>query len=128
MEIFELAAELGKKLKDDSRLVALENAKKAYEENNELQTALVEYDVQQRAMQKAVAQSDRDMQMIESIQARIDELYRQIAEHPVFVELNRVQSEVNELMNAVNQTIMTQITGEEPSGCTHNCSTCGGCH
>ncbi len=128
MEIFELAAELGKKLKDDSRLVALENAKKAYEENNELQTALVEYDVKQRAMQKAVAQSDRDMQMIESIQARIDELYRQIAEHPVFVELNRVQSEVNELMNAVNQTIMTQITGEEPSGCTHNCSTCGGCH
>ena len=38
------------------------------------------------------------------------------------------RSEVNELMNAVNQTIMTQITGEEPSGCTHNCSTCGGCH
>ena len=30
MEIFELAAELGKKLKDDARLIALEDAKKAY--------------------------------------------------------------------------------------------------
>ncbi len=128
MEIFELAAELGKKLKDDSRLIALENAKKAYEEDKTLQKYMLEYDVQQKAMQREVAKPERDLQFIEVIQKRIDELYRQITEHPAFVELNRVQAEVNELMNSVNQTIMTQITGEEPSGCTHNCSTCGGCH
>ena len=68
------------------------------------------------------------MQMIESIQNRTDELYRLISEHPVFAELNRAQAEVNELMNAVNQTIMTQITGEEAAGCKHDCSTCKGCH
>jgi cell fate (sporulation/competence/biofilm development) regulator YmcA (YheA/YmcA/DUF963 family) len=128
MEIFELAAELGKKLKDDSRLIALENAKKAYEEDKTLQKYMLEYDVQQKAMQREVAKPERDLQFIEVIQKRIDELYRQITEHPAFVELNRVQAEVNELMNSVNQTIMTQITGEEPSGCTHNCSTCSGCH
>ena len=128
MSIFELASELGKKLAQDERLVALEQAKNAYEENKELQTYLVEYDVQQRAMQKAVTQDDRDMDLIESIQRRINELYELIANHPAFEELNRAQAEVNELMNSVNQTIMTQITGEEPSGCTHNCSTCGGCH
>ena len=128
MEIFELASELGKKLKDDARLVALEKAKEEYENNAELKKYMVEYDVQQRAMQKAVGQTDRDMQMIESIQRRTDELYRLIAEHPVFLELNRAQAEVNELMNSVNQTIMTQIMGEEAAGCTHDCSTCKGCH
>ena len=128
MEIFELATELGKKLKDDSRLIALENAKKAYEEDKTLQKYMLEYDVQQKAMQREVAKPERDLHFIEVIQHRIDELYKLIAEHPVFAELNRAQSEVNELMNRVNQTIMTQITGEEPSGCTHNCSTCGGCH
>ena len=128
MEIFELASELGKKLKEDARLVALENAKNAYEECRELKTHLTEYDVQQRAMQKAVTEADRDMQLIESIQNRIDELYNMICAHPAFVELNRAQEEVNDLMNAVNQTIMTQITGDAPSGCTHNCSTCSGCH
>ena len=128
MEIFELAKALGDKLKDDARLIALEKAKNDYEGNAELRKYMVEYDVQQRAMQKAVGQSDRDMQMIEQIQNRIDELYRLISEHPVFAELNRAQAEVNELMNAVNQTIMTQITGEEPSGCTHDCSSCKGCH
>ena len=128
MEIFELAAELGKKLKDDARLIALEEAKKAYEADRQLQKYLVEYDVQQRAMQNEVAKPERDMDMIKAIQKRTDELYRLIVEQPVFVDLNRAQEEVNELMNAVNQTIMTQITGEEPSGCTHNCSTCSGCH
>ena len=128
MEIFELAKALGDKLKEDARLVALENAKNAYEESAEVKKLMVEYYVQQNAMQRAVAQPEHDMQMIESIQKRIDTLYQEIVEHPVFVELNRAQEEVNALMNAVNQTIMTQITGEEPSGCTHNCSTCGGCH
>ena len=128
MGIFELAAELGKKLKDDARLIALENAKNAYEEDPALQKSMLEYDVQQKAMQREVAKPDRDLHFIETIQARIDELYKEIVENPVFAELNRAQAEVNDLMNAVNNTIMTQITGEEPSGCTHNCSTCGGCH
>ena len=128
MEIFELAAELGKKLKDDPRLVALEEAKAAYEKDPQLQKYMLEYDVQQKAMQREVAKPDRDMLFIETIQKRIDDLYKLITENPAFAELNRTQAEVNDLMNRVNQTIMTQITGEEPSSCTHNCSTCGGCH
>lgn len=128
MEIFELAAELGKKLKDDPRLVALEEAKAAYEKDPQLQKYMLEYDVQQKAMQREVAKPDRDMLFIETIQKRIDDLYKLITENPAFAELNRTQAEVNDLMNRVNQTIMTQITGEEPGGCTHNCSTCGGCH
>jgi len=128
MEIFELAKALGDKLKEDERLIALEAAKKAYEEEPALKKYMLEYDVQQKAMQREVAKPERDLHFIEVIQARIDELYQKITEHPVFAELNRAQAEVNELMNRVNQTIMTQITGEEPSGCAHDCSKCGGCH
>ena len=128
MEIFELAAELGKKLKDDARLIALEEAKQAYEKDPKLQKYMLEYDVQQKAMQREVAKPERDLHFIEAIQKRIDDLYTLITENPAFAELNRAQAEVNELMNRVNQTIMTQITGEEPSSCTHDCRTCGGCH
>ena len=128
MGIFELAAELGRALKEDQRLIRLEEARAAYENDERIAKLATEYEVQQKAMQAEVARSDRDLQMIEAIQKRIDELYKLIAEHPVFLELNRVQAEVNDLMNRVNQTIMTQITGEEPSACTHNCATCGGCH
>lgn len=128
MTIFELAAELGKALKEDEKLVRLEAAKNAYENDTDLKKKMIEYEVQQKALQLEITKDERDTLLIDNIQKRIDTLYREIMEHPVFVELNDAQAEVNELMNAVNQTITFQITGEVPSSCTHDCSTCGGCH
>lgn len=126
MEIFEIAAQLGKTLKEDERLVRLENAKKAYQESPELSKMMIEYEVQQKALENEVVKPEKDTHFIDIIQNRINELYRSIMEHPVFLELNEAQNVVNELMNAVNSTIMFNITGELPSDCTHNCSTCGG--
>ena len=129
MEIFEIAAQLGKALKEDERLVRLENAKKAYKESPALGKMMIEYEVQQKALENEVVKPEKDTHFIDIIQNRINELYRQIMEDPAFVELNEAQQVVNELMNSVNTTIMFNITGELPSDCTHNCSTCGGgCH
>ena len=125
MDIFELAAALGKALKADERLVRLEAAKNAYTSDAELQKSLIEYEVQQKALQGEIVKDERDTVLIDLIQKRIDELYKFIMEHPKFIELSEVQSDVNELMNAVNNTITYNITGEMPS-CTHDCSTCGG--
>lgn len=126
MTIFELATELGKALKEDAKLVRLDNAKKAYENDNVIKKYMVEYEVQQKALQVELTKEERDTLFIDVIQKRIDELYTLIMEHPVFIELNEAQADVNELMNAVNNTISFVITGELPNSCTHNCSTCGG--
>ena len=129
MTIFELANELGTALKNDEKLIRLAEAKKAYENDNVIKKYMVEYEVQQKALQVELTKEERDTLFIDVIQKRIDELYKLIMEHPVFVELNEAQAEVNELMNAVNNTITFNITGEMPSSCTHDCSTCGGgCH
>ena len=71
---------------------------------------------------------EKDTIFIEVIQKRIDELYKMITEDADFVALNEAQAVVNELMNSVNSTITYNITGELPSSCTHDCSSCGGCH
>lgn len=125
MEIFDLAAALGEALKNDERLIRLAAAKEAYGSDGDLQKKLVEYEVQQKALQMEITREERDTLFVDTIQKRIDVLYREIMEHPVFAELNEAQAEVNELMNAVNNTITFHITGEQPS-CTHDCSTCGG--
>ena len=126
MTIFELAQELGKALKEDEKLVRLADAKKAYENDNALKKYMVEYEVQQKALQVELVKEERDTLFIDVIQKRIDELYTLIMEHPVFVELNEAQAEVNELMNSVNNTITFNITGELPTSCTGSCSSCGG--
>ena len=126
MTIFELANELGTALKNDEKLIRLAEAKKAYENDNVIKKYMVEYEVQQKALQVELTKEERDTLFIDVIQKRIDELYKLIMEHPIFIELNEAQAEVNELMNAVNNTISFAITGELPDSCTHNCSTCGG--
>ena len=128
MEIFEIAQLLGKTLKDDERLKRLEAAKKQYQESPDLNKMMVEYEVQQKALENEVVKPEKDTHFIDIINNRINELYKNITTHPAFIELNEAQTVVNELMNSVNQTIMFNITGEIPGDCTHNCSTCGGCH
>ncbi len=126
--VFELAITLGKALKEDERLVRMEAARKAYEEDATLKTLMTEYEVQQKAIQQVASGEDFDALLCESIQNRINELYDQIMAAPAYVELLAAQEAVNELMNAVNNTITFASTGEMPSNCTHDCSTCGGCH
>ena len=126
MEIFELATQLGKVLKEDERLVRMAKAKEAYENDMSLRTLMREYQVQQLALEKTAGQKDVEARFLEMIQDRINDLYNQIIEHPVYAELEAAQNDVNALMNAVNNTIMFEITGEMPSSCTHDCSTCGG--
>lgn len=126
--VFELAATLGRALKADDRLQQFDAAKKAYEADPQLKAYLTEYEVQQKAMQSEMSKPEQDTHLLAMIRERIDVLYRLINENPAFAELNRTQQAVNDLMNRVNQTIMFEITGEAPSDCTHDCSTCGGCH
>ena len=130
MEIFELAAKLGQALKADSRLQALEAAKQAYENDAALLRLRKEYEVQQTLLAGEIAKTEgKDLHLIEAIQNRIDELYRQIGENACYLELARAQKAVNDLMARINAAINYEITGELPAGgCTHDCSTCGGCH
>ena len=128
MGIFELAAELGRVLKEDTRLVRLEEARKAYESDERVIKLVTEYEVQQKAIQNAAMKEERNQVLIDMIQQRIDALYDEIVACESYKALEKAQNEVNELMNMVNSTITFNITGETPSGCTHDCSSCGGCH
>ena len=128
MGIFELATELGRTLKEDPRLQQLEAAKAAYEADENVSRLTTEYEAQQKAMQKEIAKPVRDDAVIARLQARMDELYDEIIATPAYRQLDAAQAEVNELMNMVNTTITYQITGQTADGCTHDCSTCKGCH
>lgn len=126
MSIYSLAAELGKAIKADERMIRMENAKQAYEADDEIFKLLTEYGVQQEALTQMGNGDQIDTDSVTRIQDRLDEIYELITKNPLFIELDAAQAAVNELMATVNNTIMYNATGE--SSCTHDCSTCGGCH
>ena len=126
--VFDLAAQLGQALKDDERLIKLKAAREAYDASEELQGLIAEYNAQQAAIEQAASAEEIDTHLIDVLQERVNEIYNDITHHEAYLNLNRAQSTVNALMEAVNSTITYNITGELPSNCTHNYSTCGGCH
>ena len=126
--IFELAAELGRTLKEDSRIIALDKAREAFDADANIVALMEEYQVQQQAIQQEAVKEERSEEVLNAIQDRIEAIYNQITESESYKALEAAQNEVNALMEAVNNTITFNITGEEPSACTHDCSSCGGCH
>lgn len=129
-KIMELAAELGRAIKEDARLTRMNAATEAYKADADLQYKMAEYNVQTLALTEEYKKEEKDMEVIHAIEQRINALYEEITNLPVMIEYNAAQEEVNAFMNHVNEEITFQITGERPSddACTHDCSTCKGCH
>ena len=126
MSIFALAAELGKAIKEDERMIRMEKAKEAYESSEKIGNLMMEYGIQQQALTTMGDGDEIDTDAVTRIQDRIDEIYAEITMDPIFKELDEAQAAVNELMETVNNTIMFNATGQTP--CTHDCSSCSGCH
>lgn len=122
-KIMALAAELGQAIKADERIQKMNEAKAKYDNDEELQKLMFEYNAQQIALAEEYKKSPVEQGVIEAIEKRLDEIVAAVMASPAFVELNEVQKAVNELMEAVNGEIEFQITGQRP--CSHDCSSCG---
>lgn len=119
----ELAAELGKAIKADERITKMNEAREAYEKDEDLQKLMLEYNVQQTALAEEYKKEQVDPAIIEAIEARLDAIVKEVTEKDVFVALNEANEAVNALMQEVNGEIEFNITGQRP--CTHDCHSCG---
>ena len=126
MSIFELASELGRAIGQDERMIRMTKAKEAYESSEKIGNLMMEYGIQQQALTTMGDSEQIDTDALTRIQDRIDEIYAEITTAPTFKELDEAQNAVNALMETVNNTIMYNATGKTP--CTHDCSSCSGCH
>ena len=128
-KIIELAHALGMEIAASDEIKNLENAKAAYEANAELQAKMSEYETHRRLLGEELTKNNDSIDEIAvaNIRARIDELAREISANPVYITFANAQQALNRLMADVNAEIKFCITGERDD-CTHDCSTCSGCH
>ncbi len=128
--VIELAKALGEGIKEDPILLAYDEAKAAFEADEALTAAMNEYNAHRTCLatefNKDLAMQDKDV--IESLKAKMDELAHTINQNENYTRFAAAQNAVNDLMQRINSTISYYAFGIEPSNCTHDCSTCGGCH
>lgn len=129
-KIIELAHALGEEIARSEQIKTLESAKEAYQSDADLQNKLSEYEAHRVLLGQEFSkeESEIDQKAIADIRARIEELTAEISASELYRAFAAAQQEMNALMAEVNAEIKFCITGERPSTCTHDCSTCSGCH
>ena len=127
-KIIELAHALGEEISRSKEIENLEVTKGVFETDAELQALMSEYEAQRALLGEEFAKADNaDKSVIEKVKARIGELTEKIVANDNYKAFQAAQEAMNALMAEVNAEIKFCITGERPSSCTHDCSTCKGC-
>ena len=122
-EMKAVIASLGELIKADPRHLAIREAIDEYERSEELNNLITEYNMQQNALADAYGKNgESDDALRTVVQSRIDALYDQITEHPVYVAYVDAKQAFDALTNEVYGELQFVITGQRP--CSHDCSSC----
>lgn len=128
-KIIELAHMLGEEIAKSDEIKNLEAAKAEFDKDADLQSKMKEYETERILLAGEFSKEpdQADQIAITNLKNRLEELSREINSNKLYQDFANAQKAMNELMNSVNAEIKFCITGERPSSCTHDCSTCGGC-
>lgn len=128
-KIIELAHSLGMEIAASDEIKNLEKAKADFDSNAELQAKMSEYETERKLLGEEFIKEkgEADEIAIANLKARIEELTKEISQNPIYVAFSAAQGNLNKLMAEVNAEIKFCITGER-TDCTHDCSSCSGCH
>ena len=129
-KIIELAHTLGLAIAESDEIKALETAKEAYEADADLQAKLSEYETDRKLLTEEFIkeEGEKNEDAVAKLREHMEALAAEIVVNEKYVAFTNAQQKLNDLMAEVNAEIKFCITGERPSTCTHDCSTCGGCH
>ncbi len=127
--IIEKAHELGLEIAASEEIKNLEAAKAAFDKDEELSKLMAEYETERKLLGEEFSKSTDEIDEIAvaNLRARIEELTGIISKNPIYIAFSMAQQAMNKLMADVNAEIKFCITGERDN-CTHDCSTCSGCH
>lgn len=129
-KIIELAHALGDEIAKSEEIKNLESAKEAFQTDSALQAKMSEYETERLLLREEFSKdtAEADQRAIADLKARIEELSKEISANENYRSFAKAQEAMNALMAEVNAEIKFCITGERPAKCTHDCSTCSGCH
>lgn len=135
-DIIKLARELGAALQADERYEALMQARKTNDEDVELEKLIGEFNLLMlQANQIAEKGDDADAEKAEQINKDAMQKYNEIMANENMQAYQKAQQALEAVVNEVNGIIAMSLNGEDPmtcdptaANCSHDCSTCGGCH
>ncbi|MBQ7741101.1 MAG: YlbF family regulator [Eubacterium sp.] len=136
MELEKILRELGKVIQADERFTALQAAAKANDADEDLQKQMQELQlITLKYQQEAQKADEADQDRIAQLQGQYQELYNEIMQGENMKNYSAAAAEMEQMAQYISGMIGLFFDGQDPEtceipaeDCTHDCSTCGGCH
>ncbi|MBQ8000477.1 MAG: YlbF family regulator [Ruminococcus sp.] len=133
MDIIELSRELGRKIQQEESYVALQEANKAVEADEALQSLIGEFNLLKLQLNEKLTAAERDEEAIKELNTKMRTLYADIMANDAMIKLNESKNAFDAVMQRVFAIVSNSANGEDPNttdyhACSGSCSTCGGCH
>ena len=133
MDVVDLARELGKALQADERYERYRTATVENDKDQVLQDLIGKFNTLRVDINREISKSEKDQEKIARLDSEFKTTYRLIMERPGMIEYNAAKTDLDQLVQFLNQIIVGSANGQDPdaiqqsSGCTGSCSTCSGC-
>ncbi len=124
-EIMAKTRELGELIQASEEMKNAQNAEILLANNDEAQELLKEFNLQR--MNLARDMQNETISREEAIKKNNEAFEAMLEKSEVIRNYIDAKKAFDGLVNQVNQMLNFYITGQDPN-CTHDCSTCGGCH
>ena len=135
MEILEITRELGKAIQENELYKAFAKAKKANDEDKELQDLIGEFNLKRMSINNEASKKERDQDKLAQLNTEMREVYSKIMSNENMIAYNDAKEEFDVVANRVLAIVQQSCEGADPetadysqSSCSGSCDTCGGCH
>ena len=125
MTIIEKAHELGEMIEASEEMKELRLAEAAQAEDDDAQQLVADFNIKRMNLAREI-QSGKITEE-EAIKKNNEAFAEMVAKSESIKNYVDAKEKFDKMVNGVNNVINIYIMGKQ-GGCTHDCSTCGGCH
>ena len=125
MTIIEKAHELGEMIEASEEMKELRLAEQAQAEDDEAQQLVSDFNIKRMNLAREIQGGKITEE--KAIRKNNDAFAEMVAKSETIKNYVDAKEKFDSMVNSINNVINIYITGNQ-GGCTHNCSTCGGCH
>ncbi|MBQ9958741.1 MAG: YlbF family regulator [Oscillospiraceae bacterium] len=132
-KIIAMARSLGKILQTEPEYTAFYAACDANDKDTELQELIGRFNLAQMNLDVEMKSEERNVEKIEKFSAELDETYAAIMNNENMLAYQSTRQTLEGLMQYVNAILVGAMNGQdpdtisEPTSCSGNCASCGGC-
>lgn len=131
-EVMNKAQELAEAILDSDVYTRMHTLELQMNKDEEAAKAVADMIEKRQTVENLLASADMDPDALAKAGEEMEAAENRMNSLPLIREVKKSRKEFSDMMNNVNRILRLVVTGEveeeTSSGCTGNCSSCGGCH